>query len=58
MSSFDNGCCAGAVARRSQPAIISRVAPTTIFIPKFDFDFIAGYLPLIALPSLRKHLYS
>jgi hypothetical protein len=55
MSSFDNGWSAGAVARLSQPAIISRATPTTIFFPRLEFDFIAEYPLWVALPILRKH---
>jgi hypothetical protein len=58
ISSFDSGWSAGAAATLSQPAIISRAAPITIFFPKLDFDFIAEYPSLGALPILRKHLYS
>ena len=51
MSSFDNGWSAGAVARLSKPATISRATPTTIFVPRFKFDFIAEYPLLLALPN-------
>jgi hypothetical protein len=50
MSSFDNGLSAGAAARLSNPAIISRAIPTKVLFPKFDSDFIAEYLSLVAFP--------
>ncbi len=57
MSSCDNGGPAGAEARLSKPAIISRLAPTTSLFPRLKFDFIAEYLSWVALLSRRKHHY-